>query len=576
MSDQWIKGKVRRSQLITTYGVGSIVALGDESFMPAGTDLWPVSTPDVHEPRLELQLGVIGFMLPPATGDGRQDVPAVRFPQIHFCPTCRVLQEHKRFTGYLGNTCNQCDAPLVPSRFVVACNNGHIDDFPYFRWVHAEHHDRSKPHTMMIGALGASASLSDVEITCSCGEHKTMQGAFSRTALQRLGGCSGRRPWLGDAVACGEVPRTLQRGASNVWFPVVSSALSIPPWSEGAYKHLNRHWEVLRHLPEDGVKAFIEGAGIAKNTPYTTADMIDAWRGRLRREREPQQRRESAWALRPAEYEALVRGMLELSGEQDFVCVPSAETAPEVSEWFEHVAEVKRLREVRVLQSFTRLNPPSAADGPERRARLSASDEIRWLPAIEVQGEGLFLQLNGERLREWERRAEVHERAALINVNYGARFTGMESEPDRQVTPRLLMIHTLAHALITQLALEVGYPAAALRERLYVSEEMAGVLIYTATTDSAGSLGGITAQARPAALRECFLNAIRGTAWCSADPLCIESDPNGVDSLNLAACHACVLLPEVSCEEANLLLDRAMLVGTPENPALGFFGEVLL
>jgi hypothetical protein len=142
--------------------------------------------------------------------------------------------------------------------------------------------------------------------------------------------------------------------------------------------------------------------------------------------------------------------------------------------------------------------------------------------------------------------------------------------PDRSVTPRLVLIHTLAHAMIDQWALDSGYPASALRERLYANENMAGFLIYTATSDSAGSLGGVIAEAEPARLSASVRELYARATWCSADPLCIESGPNGVDGLNLAACHSCMLLPEVSCEEMNTLLDRALLVGTPEAPEIGF------
>ena len=138
-----------------------------------------------------------------------------------------------------------------------------------------------------------------------------------------------------------------------------------------------------------------------------------------------------------------------------------------------------------------------------------------------------------------------------------------------------MLVHSLAHALITQWALDCGYPAASLRERLYVSDEMAGFLIYTATSDSAGSLGGIVGLAENGDLDDLISEALREASWCSSDPLCIESEGGGVDALNLAACHACLLLPEVSCEEMNVLLDRALLVGTADNPSMAFFAELL-
>jgi hypothetical protein len=104
---------------------------------------------------------------------------------------------------------------------------------------------------------------------------------------------------------------------------------------------------------------------------------------------------------------------------------------------------------------------------------------------------------------------------------------------------------------------------------------MAGILIYTATTDSAGSLGGVVAQAEQGHLEATFLEAVRGAAWCSSDPLCIETEAAGMESLNMAACHACLLLPEVSCEHSNVFLDRALLAGLPSNERTGMFTELL-
>jgi hypothetical protein len=559
--------------------VGAVVAVEDESFMIAGIDHWPVQKPTVHEPRLEQLLKVQGFALPPASEHGN-DVPVVRFPMTYFCSQCGRLADYNFFGGFGDNKCAQCSGKLVPSRFVVACSKGHIDDFPYFEWVHkglappAGPTDGSRPkvrHRLSIKAGGVSASLRDIVISCSCGvPPTTLHGAFGKHALDRVKHCSGRRPWLGDHVPCEEIPRTLQRGASNAYFAVVRSALSIPPWSEGAMKIINEEWHVLQHIPDDALAGTLTGMDLAKGTPYTVEDLVRAVR--LRKTGETTLGAPSVMteeAIRVQEYEALVNEKEELSADQDFVCVPASVGAG-IDEWFEQVMLVKRLREVRVLTAFTRLQPPTPGD-PDKREALLSRETLKWLPAVEVIGEGVFLRLRPDRLQAWEARPDVRARVDRIDRNYKAKFTAFNVEPDRTITPRHVLIHTLAHVLVTQWSLASGYPAASLRERLYVSPNMAGLLIYTATSDSAGSLGGVTAQAEYERLHPALQEAIERTAWCSADPLCIEADAQGANSLNLAACHACVLLPEVSCEEANGLLDRALLVGTPENPDLGFF-----
>lgn len=569
-----IKGQIRRSQVITTYGVGAVVAVEDESFMVSGIDRWQVSEPDIHEPRLERELRVEGFVQPPATERGA-DLPVVRFPTYESCPGCKRLNRHRFFTTTQGNKCNVCDRPLVPSRFIVACENGHADDFPYFQWVHKGTKPQGEPttHDMYLDAAGASASLRDVVIRCSCGKASTMEGSFARTALEHVWSCSGRRPWLTDGAPepCGLIPRTLQRGASNAYFPIVRSAISIPPWSDSAFKALNKIWFILRSMSDEGtLRAVLEP--IAAKTEFSVDDLLVAVRRRKDEEAGTDVRDPNL--VRAQEFEALSRGKKETSREQDFVCVPAPVMGDLTAEWFQQVMLVTRLREVRVLESFTRLLPPGPGDPPERRAALYLNS-TNWLPGIEVLGEGVFMRLKEDLVEEWEGRPSVRRRVETLIRNYERRSgKGSSLLGERTITPRLLLVHSLAHSLINQWALECGYPAAALRERLYVSDSMAALMIYTATTDSAGSLGGIVGQADAKRLDQALVEAIARSAWCSADPLCIESEATGVESLNLAACHACLLLPEVSCEESNLFLDRGLLVGTPDSSDVGLFAKL--
>lgn len=565
------KGEIRRSQLITTYGIGSIVAVEDESFMVAGTDRWDPAPPNLHEPRLERRLHVNGFRVPPASED-RGDIPVVRFPMWAHCPSCKRLDKHTKLTSIFKNLCNACSVPLIPSRFVICCPNGHIDDFPYFNWVHAGSPRTDGDHRMTIDTAGNTASLSDIVITCACKKRATMDGVFFRTAMNGVAKCSGRRPWLSeDDPACDELPRALQRGASNVWFSLTHSAISIPPWSEGAFLVLNKHWEMLRHLhDETALTSVLDGMKLAAGTVYTTGDLVAAIA--QRRADEGARDAEVTTALKRDEYLALLNGRPEQSKDQQFVCVPAEGIPPSMTSILNRLMVVKKLREVRVLESFSRISPPRSSPAPRP---LLADKPPGWLPAIEVNGEGVFMTFDLERLGEWEATTFAIRRAAQINENFRRRFISAGAVPDRVITPRLVLIHTMAHVLIDQWSLDSGYPASSLRERLYVADDMAGLLLYTATSDSAGSLGGVVAEAHPDRIAASFAELVARASWCSADPLCIESGPSGVDSLNLAACHSCCLLPEVSCEEMNLLLDRALLVGTPEEPHAGFLNPLV-
>ena len=104
---------------------------------------------------------------------------------------------------------------------------------------------------------------------------------------------------------------------------------------------------------------------------------------------------------------------------------------------------------------------------------------------------------------------------------------------------------------------------------------MAGVLIYTSSSDSDGSLGGLVRQGEAELLGETICNMLQEASWCSSDPLCGDSMAQGYESLNYAACHACTLLPETSCESRNCLLDRVSVVGKYDNYNLGYFGSFM-
>jgi hypothetical protein len=562
------KGHVRRSQLITTYGVGAIVALGDESFMVTGIDRWNVAAAELREPRLERELSVRGFVSPPANGD--DDIPVTRFPRWHSCPECRRLDDHKRLAAsYDTNRCSECNRPLVPSRFVIACGNGHTDDFPYVRWVHRGRPADPGPHELSIESLGASAALRDIRITCRCGAERSMDKAFDRYALRDITRCFGNRPWLGtNEAGCDEQPRTLQRGASNVWFGSHRSVISIPPWSENAFQRLSRHWDIFRALSGTALESAIEAADIGRGTTLTTADFIQAVNER-KRQQEGEPGPMSELDLRRDEYRALVAGKPE-EPQGQFAATESP-LAPTLTPTLSKLMLVTRLREVRALEGFTRILPPAGT-----RPQLSPlfTNDPGWRPAIEVNGEGLFVTINPATLSHWEQRPDVIARARKLDQRYAARAERWGNEADRTISARFILIHTLSHALIDQLALEAGYPAASLRERLYVADDMQGMLIYTATSDSAGSLGGLIAHGEPRRFDETLRSAVARYGWCSADPICIETIAQGAEGLNIAACHACALLPETSCEEMNCLLDRGLIVGTPESPSLGFLADL--
>ncbi len=568
-------GSVRRSQVVTTYGPGALIAVDDESFMVAGIDRWDIVDADViPERRLERQLHVHSLYLPPAQTENfaaPRGLPVIRFPLMHSCPECRRLDWYWKLADGDRNVCARCDRPLVPSRFVVACDSGHIDDFPYARWAHGGRVPEGD-HRLELVTRGASASLRDIVVSCSCGARETLDGAFDRRKIAAITSCQGRRPWLGDQEDCGASVRTLQRGASNVWFSSVRSVLSIPPWSDGVFQLLERHWLTLRSVSDvTTLRNILTGMGAALAVhKYDVEELI---RAVLARQAEESGEDTPADSTRLQEHAALLAGRPEVDQKQQFVAEPFP--VPErLTSYFDHAVAVPRLREVRALVGFTRLQPESGERGDVDRLAPLTKTDATWLPAIEVRGEGVLLELSRERLEHWEFLDEVQERVRMLDASNRRRASERNLPEPEPLRPRFVLVHSLAHAVIEQLSLDAGYPAASLRERLYVSDEAAGLLIYTATSDSAGSLGGLIAQTRADRLADVVAEALSRATWCSSDPVCIESTGTGVDALNLAACHACSLLPETSCEHMNCFLDRALLIGTPDRRTVGYFADL--
>lgn len=593
-------GSVRRAQQITTYGVGSMIAIGDQSYIVSGLDTWGMRDAEtLYEPRLQQRLGVNSFRLPPAapapTGDG---VRVRRFPETYSCTECHALKPFRDFGGRRNdNTCGDCNAPLVPSRFIVACAHGHLDEFPYWRWLHARRGEERrarrscdrKTARMTLRSEGRTASLRGIVIECDCGESGSLEGAFGRDAMASLGiTCRGSRPWFGrDAFEsnCTSPLRVLQRGSSAAWFPNVASALSIPPWHRKLMQLVERRKKHLVNKSDERIEEYARDEGWLDKGRYSVKEVIEAVRTLENAAEQPLEEPEestefeAAGKLRQEEYRQLCTETPELPENENFVCLPSEGAEGRQVPGIDQIMLVKRLREVRALHSFTRIEPLVRVKEDRKRAvGLALDEEIDWLPAIEVIGEGVFLTLDREKLSVWEALTgpdSPESRTQRLRRNHERHLRSRAKDrkiPVRSsLTSRFVLLHTLAHALINEWSLDCGYPASAIRERLYVNEDMAGVLLYTATSDSAGSLGGIVAQGEPWKLAGSLQSALERISWCSADPLCMESDASGVNSLNLAACHACILLPETSCEMNNVFLDRALLIGTPDEKVPGFF-----
>ncbi|WP_295550096.1 DUF1998 domain-containing protein [Limnohabitans sp. Rim8] len=241
---------------------------------------------------------------------------------------------------------------------------------------------------------------------------------------------------------------------------------------------------------------------------------------------------------------------------------------------FSRIALLDKLRETRAFVGFSRIYASSNIP-PAQRWKLISRTQRNWLPAAVVRGEGIFLRFDQERLAQWDREfgALHRERLRQVNRNLQAQASRRQIHVD-DASPVLVLMHTFAHVLISQLVFDCGYGSSSLRERIYFSDtepKMTGILIYTAAGDSEGTMGGLVRMGEPEQLDRTIARALDRARWCSSDPVCIESTGQGPDNCNLAACHSCGLLPETSCEMQNRLLDRGMLIGDLNRPEIGFF-----
>jgi hypothetical protein len=601
-------GNLRPSQLVTAAGVGAVVDLPGMSVIVRGLDTWPPEGQvDVVEPRLlsavRQRLGpqVARLKAPPldATDDPWSSVgiPVTPFPRWVRCLACFRLghldgseftlvhtsPRHPHRAKIVHVTCpkqqtrsERSRRPCIAARFAVACEKGHLDDFPYVEFVH---HGGTDPCPGPLLRISDQASTLSPQVTIACTQcpaRRNVSAAAGRKGRDVLPLCRGRHPHLQVFEGCGEQVRLVVLGASNLWFPDVLSALHLPT-DVDVVETVSEHWDVLQAATTEALTATLLEA-VPSLAPLRRVPGRDVWSaiekvratGRPGAAGRPQ---ETAEDLRAAEWELLSHPTTERQ-DGDFKAVPTA-TPPGYDALLEQVVLVKRLREVRAMVGFSRLVAPDLTDGGgTSRVRLSREPE-RWVPAVEQRGEGLFLELRGEVVSEWEERVSGHPRLQALGDCY-ARWAAAR---DRPTLPdfsmaRYLLLHTLSHLLIRQVSLECGYSSASIRERLYVGgaqSPAAGILLTTAASDSEGTLGGLVAQGEPGTLGRLLDEALREAGRCSSDPLCAEHQPRPPFlDLHGAACHACLFAFETTCEANNRWLDRAVVadIAGPEFVAL--------
>lgn len=611
------KNAQRLSQLVSTFGPGSMVDLPTRSVVVGGLEQWdmrPGTFQTVSEPRLAQRLEVVlrergqltegqrlSLRTPPVSdGNGEpKGVAAPVFPNWFVCdqvepgaegaPTRRrrLVQwrdldpkGRRRFTPEGGKR-----TEVTPIRFVCACDQGHLQDIEW-RWV--VHGDASCQEPMWVEERGTSADPADTSVVCGCGKRLSLQEAFQP---KRLGFCKGERPWLLDREpdGCGEgtTPlKLLTRTATNTYFPQVLTVISLPSEEDALTKLVA---ELAGEL--NGVEEAADVKAAKKFNPkvqaslgaYPDPDIFE----RLLRLREGAAV-DASRSPKVAEFDLFASGRPEI-GSNHAGAKLYAQTLPR-GEWddgswpslsFVHaLVAVHRLREVSCLYGFTRFEAaPTAADGDIEDISLAVrgapiARATDWLPACEQFGEGLFLHVDSGAVGTWLKRCADRHRQLIGGYNrWKVRFG--TAAPKYPTTPYVLL-HSLSHALMTEIALDCGYPASSLKERVYAlgpnGAERCGILIYTASAGAQGTLGGLVGTAPRFA--QILKAALERIAICSNDPVCCDHDPEhqtGDRATHGAACHGCLLIAETSCESRNLFLDRSLLVPTMSTPRFACF-----
>lgn len=589
-----------------------------------------------NEIRLQKALGVNYFVKPfefktSGAKNNWLSIPAVRFPGWHYCTSCGRMREEPLQKANAKIECTACwdgkskfKSKMIPVRFVAACPSGHIQDVPFKEWVHNGPVPSDGEHELSYHTGGGSGDLGSIYLKCTCGERRSLAGLMNirkegedvfDSALARIGFrdeddhkfdkdqpndsnsnplgqyCKGHRPWLGlegikDSAGCQNHLQVLVRGASNVHFSEIQSAIYLP---EGSLETNEYVLKVIEEIGIDSLKAYYKIDKGSVTLPAILATNQSVLKGFISKDEllagvlnellndeteEEVLNIPSELKLRFEEYEYILKG--RDSENSDFkAIVKSFNDYTEkdfLEKFFENVVLVERLKETRVFKGFSRINPNNKI----KKEELS-NEPVTWLPAVEVYGEGIFLKFKDDIVDKWLEKYNSDFKG-IVKRYHSAMLKRRPQDEPRPINPFFVSMHTFAHLLIKRLCFDCGYGSSSLRERLYFSADpqtrMNGLLIYTSSGDSEGSLGGLVRQGKSKNLGRLVKSALEEARWCSADPVCSDignSSGQGPDNVNGSACHNCCIVPETSCEEFNMLLDRTTVIGSIDNPHSGFF-----
>ena len=585
---------VRFSHLLGFAGIGSIIRAERYLYTIKDTRDWPVTYPLPYLERVRCALELNQQLHEPPKGidsDAQTFLPGMRFPSWMRCSNreCELLhwrpwnQPHDKKTG---PCCTACGYPLDQYPWVVIDNLGRMDDVSWHWLLHRGNNCRHDWQKQTI-KLHENNTGKRWQLSCLvCGSTSPADDNITQNAGLRV---LRHQPWLSNKDGEPQVPedvvlevRIADVSSPGLYSVPMCSALVIPPESRvqrGSVIDL-----LYRNGPE---KAALKNAKNPTSREQRFRNLKDKFRCNLSDVKKAWEKIDqqdgyplygetfSPGQMQEDEFKALLTTFPDQREDEDLV------TFSRTSQWndladriggkrelaciglLQDLIEVKRLREIRVFKGFTRIGGPIPPVSPN----IVGADT--WLPAIDLFGEGVFLVLSEKALGQWEQQPSVIKIAAELQDRFEAsgladqvrKTGGMQQPPNGRITPRFILLHTLSHMLIRQFETSAGYPASSLKERIYCGTNMAGLLIYVAVPDIAGSLGGLSELAKPERFLAVLSETFRKAEWCSLDPVCSEHEGQGPHQLNRSACHGCALIPEPACVVGNEILDRTLVKG---------------
>lgn len=610
-------GKIRPSQLVTSYGPGSLLQTNFDSVLIMGIDFWFNKNKYVKKNHTYLQQITKRnhFREPKKENPNNRNIACISFPRWGFCKVCRKLQRHNSKSGKNGKhmcTIHSQNGELLPARLVVTCERGHLDEFPWVQWAHSNREKPvpicQNPDLKWVGGANNS-SISSYVVECKfCGAKNSLRGATDRRKGIELYNsdsgkffqyqCTGQIPWLHQEEKCvyeddagkshpekTEIAFGILSRATSMYYPKKITGIIIPELAHPIVKYLETDTgkEKIKSYSESldltGInllkkiaELLLKNVDEFKINSYTV-DEIFYFLNKMD-ERSTTSKINSEMELRKIEYDDLKRNVSEYKldrkeNDPDIV-INDVELNSSNSAIFESIRQISTLTAIEVLRYFTRLNPPKKNNICEIQITSGTTknnDHIKpknWLPCVIKKGEGLFMVFRKDFLNKYLNHPEIKKRLAAMLANHKEWEKFSNWVPDIQIDEQFILLHSISHIIIKELAFNSGYGEASLSERIYSSEEMHGLLIYTTSTGD-GSMGGLVKQKD---LKKIILGGLLNKEVCSRDPICINTDPNTLHEVKLpiylrqngSACFGCMMVPETSCEYFNRMLDRKILV----------------